>query len=69
MGLIRTLHAWAGAILALILVILGLTGSLLVLREDWVKLTVPEARMVVTPSPRCWAPRPRRWRGKGRRAA
>ncbi|MBR7619396.1 PepSY domain-containing protein [Phenylobacterium sp. 20VBR1] len=51
MGLIRTLHAWAGAILALILVILGLTGSLLVLREDWVKLTVPEARMVVTPSP------------------
>ena len=50
MGLVRTLHAWAGAILALILLILGVTGSLLVLREDWVKLTVPEARMAVTPS-------------------
>lgn len=50
MALIRTLHAWAGAVLALILVLLGLTGSLLVLREDWVKLTVPEARMAVTPS-------------------
>lgn len=51
MGMIRTLHAWAGAILALILVLLGLTGALLVLREDWVKLTVPEARAAVTPTP------------------
>lgn len=51
MALIRTLHAWAGAILALILVVLGLTGSLLVLREDWVKLTVPEARAAVIPTP------------------
>lgn len=51
MGLIRTLHAWAGALLALILVVLGLSGALLVLREDWVKLTVPEARAVVTASP------------------
>lgn len=50
MALVRTLHAWAGAILALILVLLGLTGSLLVLREDWVKLTVPEARAAVAPT-------------------
>ncbi|MDO8378485.1 PepSY domain-containing protein [Phenylobacterium sp.] len=50
MGLIRTLHAWAGAILALVLVVLGLSGSLLVLREDWVKLTVPQARAAVSPT-------------------
>lgn len=51
MGLLRTLHAWAGAILALILVVLGLSGSLLVLRDPWVKLTVPEARGGVAASP------------------
>jgi uncharacterized iron-regulated membrane protein len=51
MGLIRTLHAWAGAILALILVVLGLSGSLLVLRDPWVKLTVPEARAEVQAMP------------------
>jgi uncharacterized iron-regulated membrane protein len=51
MKLIRTLHAWAGAILALLLLVLGLSGSLLVLREDWVRLTVPEARASLSPDP------------------
>lgn len=51
MGLVRTLHAWAGAFLALVLVALGLSGSLLVLRDPWVKLTVPEARAGIAPTP------------------
>jgi len=40
MGLVRLIHAWAGAILSLILAILGLTGTLLVFEDDWVRLTV-----------------------------
>lgn len=51
MSFLRTLHAWAGAILALLLIVLGLSGSLLVLREPWVKLTVPEARTAAADSP------------------
>ncbi|MGA0606679.1 PepSY-associated TM helix domain-containing protein [Phenylobacterium sp. VNQ135] len=51
MGFLRTLHAWAGAILALLLVVLGLSGSLLVLRDPWVKLTTPEARASAVASP------------------
>lgn len=50
MGFLRTLHAWAGAILALILVALGLSGSLLVLEDPWLKLTVPEARTAIQPT-------------------
>jgi uncharacterized iron-regulated membrane protein len=51
MGVLRILHAWAGAFLALLLVVLGLSGSLLVLRDPWVTLTVPEARASVAASP------------------
>lgn len=51
MGLIRTLHAWAGAILALLLIVLGLSGSLLVLKDDWLRATVPAARVSVSPTP------------------
>ncbi|WP_309644122.1 PepSY-associated TM helix domain-containing protein [Phenylobacterium sp.] len=51
MGLLRTLHAWAGAVLALLLIVLGLSGSLLVLKDDWLRATMPAARQVVTPTP------------------
>lgn len=51
MGPIRLIHAWAGAVVALVLVVLGLTGSLLVLKEDWIRLTVPQARAEVVPTP------------------
>ena len=44
MGVLRTVHAWAGAILSLLLLVLGLTGTLLVFEDDWLRLTVPEAR-------------------------
>jgi uncharacterized iron-regulated membrane protein len=51
MGFLRLLHAWAGAVLALILVVLGLSGSLLVLKDDWLRATVPAARATVEPRP------------------
>lgn len=40
MGTIRLIHAWAGAILSLILAVLGLSGALLVFEDDWVRATV-----------------------------
>ncbi len=40
MGAIRLIHAWAGAILSLILAVLGLSGTLLVFEDDWVRATV-----------------------------
>lgn len=49
MGVLRTVHAWAGAILSLLLLVLGLTGTLLVFEDDWLRLTVPEARVEVLP--------------------
>lgn len=52
MKLIRTLHAWAGAILSLGLVVLGLTGALLVFKTEWIRATVPAARAVADTSPR-----------------
>lgn len=44
MGAIRTVHAWAGVFLALLAVVLGLTGTLLVFEDDWIRATVPAAR-------------------------
>lgn len=50
-GVLRTIHAWAGAILSLLLVVLGLTGSLLVFENDWIALTHPEARTAFAADP------------------
>lgn len=44
MGVLRTLHAWSGAALSLVLILIGLSGAVLVLREDIIRLAVPEAR-------------------------
>ncbi len=51
MGLIRTLHAWAGAALSLLLMVMGLSGAFLVFEDDWVRATVPEARQAASVSP------------------
>jgi uncharacterized iron-regulated membrane protein len=51
MGLLRLLHAWVGAGLALILIVIGLTGALLVFKGDFVRLTVPEARAEADANP------------------
>lgn len=46
---IRTVHAWSGAILSLLLIVLGLSGSLLVFEDDWIRLTTPAARVGFSP--------------------
>lgn len=51
LGLLRTLHAWSGAVLSVVLIIVGLSGAILVLRQDIVRLTVPEARAPADLSP------------------
>lgn len=51
MGFLRTVHAWAGALLAVQLIVLGLSGSLLVLKDDWLRATLPAARQAVTATP------------------
>lgn len=43
MALLRTVHAWTGAILSLLLVVIGLSGAVLVFREDAVRLAAPVA--------------------------
>jgi len=51
MGAIRTLHAWAGVALAVLAVVFGLTGSLLVFEDNWIRATVPAARAEVDLDP------------------
>ena len=51
MKLIKTLHAWGGLTLALLLLLSSVTGTLLVWKEDYVRLTTPEARVDFTPTP------------------
>jgi uncharacterized iron-regulated membrane protein len=48
--LLRTLHAWGGATLALLMLLVSFTGSLLVWRLDYVRLTTPEARVHYHPT-------------------
>ena len=51
MGAIRTLHAWAGTALAVLAVVFGLTGTLLVFEDDWIRATVPAARAEIDLDP------------------
>ncbi len=51
MGAIRTLHAWAGTALAVMAVVFGLTGSVLVFEDDWIRAAVPAARAEVDLDP------------------
>lgn len=44
MRLLRTAHAWAGAVLSALLCVLGASGALLILKQDYLRLTVPQAR-------------------------
>lgn len=50
MAFLRSLHAWGGAILALVLMLLGLSGVGSVLRNQIVRATVPAARLAPPPS-------------------
>ncbi len=53
--IIRTLHAWGGLTLALLLLLSSATGTLLVWKEDYVKLITPEAQVAFTPTPQALA--------------
>jgi uncharacterized iron-regulated membrane protein len=55
MKLIRTLHAWGGLTLALLLLLSSITGTLLVWKEDYVKLITPEAQVDFIPTPKALA--------------
>lgn len=51
MNLLRQLHAWAGLVVSLFIAVLALSGSLLVFKAEWLKLTVPGAAEAVAPEP------------------
>src|SRR5436190_5186454 len=51
MALLRLLHAWAGAILALLMIVEGLTGAALALKPDYLRLKYPEAREAASLTP------------------
>ena len=48
---LRTAHAWAGAVLSLLIAVLGLSGSLLVFKKDYLRAVFPEARESVSLAP------------------
>lgn len=43
MRLIRLAHRWTGGLIGLLLFILGLTGTILVFKDDWLGVVVPHA--------------------------
>ncbi|WP_339747605.1 PepSY-associated TM helix domain-containing protein [uncultured Maricaulis sp.] len=45
------MHAWAGAVLSLLLAILGLSGALLVFEDDYLRASFPPARIEVPADP------------------
>lgn len=49
--LARTIHAWAGAALSLLLILIASTGALLVWKDDYLRLTIPVARVAFEPTP------------------
>jgi uncharacterized iron-regulated membrane protein len=51
MNLLRTLHAWTGAFVSLLLIVTGLTGTLLVFKTDFIRASFPEARAAVAETP------------------
>lgn len=48
---LRTFHAWCGAALALLVIVCSLSGTLLVWKQNYVRLTTPAARIDYEPSP------------------
>jgi uncharacterized iron-regulated membrane protein len=52
----RTLHAWGGAALALLLLTSSVTGTLLLWKPEYLKLTMPAARADFEPTPANLAP-------------
>lgn len=51
----RTIHAWGGAALALLILLISLTGTLLVWKQEYLKWDLPQARADFVPSPEALA--------------
>lgn len=49
--LLRTIHAWGGAVLALLFMVISLTGAFLVWKTEYLWLTIPQARVEFSPTP------------------
>lgn len=47
----RTLHAWGGALLSLLMLLISVSGTLLVWKEDYLRLAIPQARERFEPTP------------------
>lgn len=43
MPILRLAHRWAGGVVGLVLAILGLSGAMLVHKDDWLRITTPHA--------------------------
>jgi uncharacterized iron-regulated membrane protein len=48
-AVLLSLHRWTGALLGLLLALLGSTGALLVFKDDWLRLTIAQARIPYDP--------------------
>ena len=48
--MLRTTHAWGGATLALLMLLVSFTGAMLVWRLDYLRLAIPEARVDYQPT-------------------
>ncbi|PKP80030.1 MAG: peptidase [Alphaproteobacteria bacterium HGW-Alphaproteobacteria-18] len=53
---LRTAHAWAGAVLSLLIAVLGLSGALLVFRKDYLRAVFPQAREPISLAPESLGP-------------
>ncbi len=53
--LCRTIHAWGGAALALLILLISLTGTLLVWKQEYLTWDLPQARADFVPSPEALA--------------
>jgi uncharacterized iron-regulated membrane protein len=53
--LCRSIHAWGGAALALLILLISLTGTLLVWKQEYLKWDLPQSRTGFVPSPEALA--------------
>jgi uncharacterized iron-regulated membrane protein len=49
--LVRAVHGWAGALLTLYVLVIGLSGTLLLWKQAYLWLSIPEARVDFEPTP------------------
>lgn len=52
MRLVRLAHRWTGGLIGLLLFVLGLTGTVLVFKDDWLRAVVPHATETRISDPR-----------------